>query len=522
MTKLPKLGFIYLDHVWRFFTACNFKHWPDPIETVTYHWQNDKERFIQEVLTKEIDVLIGNIPATAYEVFREIAAALPHVRFIPSLNSQFANKSKENVTLFCQQHQLPIPHTAIFYDEAQGYDYLNSCSYPKIIKRSYGPSNYGGYFVHKVDNQAEAMALFQKKQYMPMYIQDCIPLTADIRVMLIGHQPVCAFWRVAGKDQWITNTSQGGHMNYSGVPQAALSLAIAASRAAQAEFWACDIAESNGDFYILECATAFAAFPYIRDWIAQYLMWDLCPEQFSQPYIPLYHWEALGKVDANVLRQLRHIEFTAELNPSVDGELYFQEGYEQFSMERTTDLANTPQAPYAQHTRRIAPESHSITANTALTIPASVETHLKPYDLPPFPPSTNEQSAEEGFSPPHHIPLALEQAQAQPISAFPIAMTLPMAMTASHIETPPLLSIPESVNTACPPTFSAVIVAGIDINHATQAELQRVVGMGEKRALAILHYRQQYGDFTHLDDLLKVHGIGKKLLAKLAQDLHVN
>ena len=82
MTKLPKLGFIYLDHVWRFFTACNFKHWPDPIETVTYHWQNDKERFIQEVLTKEIDVLIGNIPATAYEVFREIAAALPHVRFI--------------------------------------------------------------------------------------------------------------------------------------------------------------------------------------------------------------------------------------------------------------------------------------------------------------------------------------------------------------------------------------------------------------------------------------------------------
>lgn len=519
MTKLPKLGFLYLDHVWRFFTACNFKHWPEPIETVTYHWHNDKERFIQEVLKKKIDVLIGNIPATAYETFREIAIALPHVRFIPSLNSQFANKSKENVTLFCQQHQLPIPQTAIFYDEAQGYEYLRNCTYPKIIKRSYGPSNYGGYFVHKVDNQAEAVALFQKKQYMPMYIQDCIPLTADIRVMLIGHQPVCAFWRVAGKDQWITNTSQGGHMNYSGVPQAALTLAMAASRAAQAEFWACDIAESHGDFYILECATAFAAFPYIRDWIAQYLMWDLCPERFSQPYIPLYHWEALGKVDANVLRQLRHIEFTAELNPSVDGELYFQEGYEQFSMERTTDLSNTPRVPYAQHIRRIGPESCSTTA--ALAIPAAVETHLKPMTNNLL---ASEQSAEEGLPLMHHTPLSPTQDYPIPTPALPITMMLPTAITVitSHTKPLPIRSIHETTDTPLPSPSSAVTLAGIDINHATQAELQRVAGMGEKRALAILHHRQQCGDFTHLDDLLKVHGIGKKLLAKLAQSLHVN
>jgi len=33
------------------------------------HWKNDKDRFIKEVKRKKIDVLIGNIPATAFAAF---------------------------------------------------------------------------------------------------------------------------------------------------------------------------------------------------------------------------------------------------------------------------------------------------------------------------------------------------------------------------------------------------------------------------------------------------------------------
>lgn len=162
--KLPKIGFVYLDYVMRFFDYSNFKGWPEKIEEVTYHWKNDKDRFIKEVKRKKIEVLIGNIPATAYETFRDIAKALPEVRFIPSIETQFSNKSKENVTIFCEKHGIPIPKTRIFYDLAKGDEYLKSCFYPQIVKRSYGASNYGGYFVHKVDNYKEARALFDKKK----------------------------------------------------------------------------------------------------------------------------------------------------------------------------------------------------------------------------------------------------------------------------------------------------------------------------------------------------------------------
>lgn len=307
---LPKLGFLYLDHVLRFFDKSNFKGWPDKIETVIYHWGNDAERFIAQVKRKNIDVLVGNIPATAYETFRRISRALPHVQFLPSLDTQFSNKSKENVTRFCHKYEIPVPKTEIFYEKDQAEQFLMDTSYPKIIKKSYGPSNYGGYFVHKVDSFEEATELLRKKKYHPVYVQDFVPMTADIRVMLIGHKPVCAFWRRPNDGDWLTNTSQGGSMDYQDVPKGVLDLAVKVSKAANAEYWACDIAVGHdGKYRILECATAFAAFPYIRDWIGQYLMWKLSDGQFNQPHLPLFNWEELGKISSNVLRTMRHITF---------------------------------------------------------------------------------------------------------------------------------------------------------------------------------------------------------------------
>ena len=317
--KLPKLGLLYLDYVLRFFDKSNFKGWPDKIEVVTYHWKNDKDRFIKEVKRKKIDILIGNIPATAYETFREIARELPDVEFVPSLDTQFSNKSKENVTRFCWKYDIPVPKTYIFYDRKKGAEFLKTTKYPKIIKKSYGPSNYGGYFVHKVDSQKEAEELFATKKYHPMYLQDFVPMSADVRVMLIGHKPVCAFWRRPPEGEWLTNTSQGGSMDYKDVPVELLELAVKVSKAAKAEYWACDIAVGeDGKYRILECATAFAAFPYIRDWIGQYLMWKFSDGRFRKPNIPLYNWEELGKIDSSLLRTMRHIAF-GKYSPSYDG-----------------------------------------------------------------------------------------------------------------------------------------------------------------------------------------------------------
>ena len=54
----------------------------------------------------------------------------------------------------------------------------------------------------------------------------------------------------------------------------------------------------------------------------------------------------------------------------------------------------------------------------------------------------------------------------------------------------------------------------IDINHASQTELQRISGVGPATAKRIIEYRNSHGAFSRVEDLLNVRGIGA---AKLNQ-----
>ncbi|MCL2916853.1 ComEA family DNA-binding protein [Shewanella litorisediminis] len=52
----------------------------------------------------------------------------------------------------------------------------------------------------------------------------------------------------------------------------------------------------------------------------------------------------------------------------------------------------------------------------------------------------------------------------------------------------------------------------ININTATETELQLLKGIGQAKAKAIVEYRNQYGRFASLEDLTKVAGVGQKVL----------
>ncbi len=54
----------------------------------------------------------------------------------------------------------------------------------------------------------------------------------------------------------------------------------------------------------------------------------------------------------------------------------------------------------------------------------------------------------------------------------------------------------------------------VRLNSAPVMELQQLHGVGEKKALAIIEYRQKNGGFKSIDDLKNVKGIGPKLLEK--------
>jgi competence protein ComEA len=55
----------------------------------------------------------------------------------------------------------------------------------------------------------------------------------------------------------------------------------------------------------------------------------------------------------------------------------------------------------------------------------------------------------------------------------------------------------------------------IDLNHATQAELETLPGIGPSKARAIMAYREENKGFRKVEQLLEVKGIGEKMLERV-------
>ena len=59
--------------------------------------------------------------------------------------------------------------------------------------------------------------------------------------------------------------------------------------------------------------------------------------------------------------------------------------------------------------------------------------------------------------------------------------------------------------------------AVIDLNTADEYDLRRLPGIGEKRAQAIVDYREEHGPFRSVEDLTRVSGIGEGILDGLRE-----
>jgi len=73
---------------------------------------------------------------------------------------------------------------------------------------------------------------------------------------------------------------------------------------------------------------------------------------------------------------------------------------------------------------------------------------------------------------------------------------------------------------ACMVAFPAL--ASVNINTATQSELEAVKGVGPAKAKAIIEYRETNGKFKTLDELDNVKGFGKATIEKLRGELTVS
>lgn len=88
------------------------------------------------------------------------------------------------------------------------------------------------------------------------------------------------------------------------------------------------------------------------------------------------------------------------------------------------------------------------------------------------------------------------------------------------------ITVPAAGETPAPvdnaaPSDSSQSGALININTATQEELETLPSIGEVRAQAIIAYREEHGGFRTTDELMEVSGIGEKIFADIAPHITV-
>ena len=67
--------------------------------------------------------------------------------------------------------------------------------------------------------------------------------------------------------------------------------------------------------------------------------------------------------------------------------------------------------------------------------------------------------------------------------------------------------------------FNIPVFAAVNINTATQSDLEALKGIGPVKAKAIIEHRNKHGLFQSVEDLARVNGIGAGMIRQLGDQI---
>jgi competence protein ComEA len=142
----------------------------------------------------------------------------------------------------------------------------------------------------------------------------------------------------------------------------------------------------------------------------------------------------------------------------------------------------------------------------------------------------NEKKAAAGKAVPVVTgkPKATPKANSNESSPSSVVISTPSTSTGAITQTSPSTSAPHPTSAASPvpppitaPPSNEAQKGLLDLNTATLEQLDKLPGIGESKAKAILEYRLKKGRFKRVEELMDVKGIGEKMLEKLKGSIFV-
>jgi ribosomal protein S6--L-glutamate ligase len=180
-------------------------------------------------------------------LYADVFAAMGKSIF-PSHATYLYAQDKIKQTALFKVLDIPHPATRVFYGRRQKATIDHYFKMPFIAKVPRGSALGQGVFF--IDSQ-EALAHYCE-QHPAAYIQEYLPITRDMRIVIIGGQVVHAYWRIAPDGEFRTNVGIGGTIDFTPVPREARDLALHTARACGWDDVGMDVCIFEEHYYILE------------------------------------------------------------------------------------------------------------------------------------------------------------------------------------------------------------------------------------------------------------------------------
>ncbi|UCF93983.1 MAG: RimK family alpha-L-glutamate ligase [Desulfobacterales bacterium] len=169
-------------------------------------------------------------------------------RTFPSYHTYKCVQDKIRQTALFELLRIPHPRTRVFYGRRRKNTITDHFQFPFIGKIPRGSAmGRGVYLIQNEDELSSYLSLTH-----PAYIQQYLPNDRDIRVVIIGHRVVHAYWRITPPNEFRSNVAVGGRVSLEEVPPAALELARHTARTCCWDDVGIDICQVGKDFYVLE------------------------------------------------------------------------------------------------------------------------------------------------------------------------------------------------------------------------------------------------------------------------------
>lgn len=146
-------------------------------------------------------------------------------KIFPSRETYVYSGDKIKQTALFQFLGIRHPRTRIYFGK-QTKKIRHDFTYPFIAKIPRGSSMGKGVFL--IHTEEELENYLQKAPVA--YIQEYLPLDRDLRVILINHRIILSYWKVAPLGEFRNNLAQGASLEFTQIPDEALTFAQQVTR----------------------------------------------------------------------------------------------------------------------------------------------------------------------------------------------------------------------------------------------------------------------------------------------------